>query len=117
MIELLTTIVKEWGVGAGLVAVIIALVYLLLRWAKDFINRVMNESKDREEKLRVIIDRYADALNKHTESATHFYNKTSTEHEHQSDDHEAFLGTLKTVISSMNDVTLALARINGYKHE
>lgn len=108
MTELLEKVLSQNGFAVTVAISSLIGLYFLLKWANGFISKASARSDAREDALMAIIDKQNNTLDVHTNQAREFHIEMKTASEYQRKEHEK-------MISQLDEITITLGRINGYK--
>jgi len=108
MLQVVLSILKQYGFGAAVMTFVAFLLYYVLKWAAKNQETILDQSVKREESQRHIINKQSDALNLHIKELKSQRRQTTKYHKQEIRDHESISQGLK-------EIEQALGRINGYK--
>lgn len=106
-VNLFDKILSNYGFGVFMALVFVSLMYVLLRWFKSYLDRILSQNEIREASLLTIIDGANKSLDRHTEQAREFHTQVVIANDYQRKEHER-------IILLLDEQGKALARQNGY---
>src|SRR3989304_5445737 len=105
-INIFEKILSQYGFGVFMAIVTIALFYLVLKWAKDYLDRVLKQSELREQCLMDTINKQNSTIDTHTAQSNLFHSQIMTASDYQRKEHDR-------MICILEEHSKILARVNG----
>lgn len=102
----LVKIIGEYGLGLG----VLAILGLFGRGVLGEIRKILERDHEERMKWSDIIIGFQKSITEHTQNAQAFHREVADSHKYQKEEHEK-------LSNQMDEVTRALGRINGYKHD
>jgi hypothetical protein len=102
----LVKLISEAGIAIVSVSSIIFMSWKLLSWGKQIVDTVLAQMATQNTAWQALIDRSTKAIEEHTQAACTFHDRVDEAHKYQREEHQK-------LISILEDIKIALIRMNG----